>query len=159
MMVSLVLALAASQCTVEHARYALRHDPALTARFVAVDSGPDWPAHLALRLHSTRSGPDHWFLPADGGSDGHQTLVSIDDPTQPGWQPPAPDGGDRPLGEAEYLGADAAYDLLDGVPRRGTPAPAHFLVPDLRQLLWYRAPAQQREPSARQFFDRVGCDA
>ena len=157
MLLSLALALVASHCTVERARYALRDDPALTARFVAVDSGPDWPAHLALRLQSARSGRAYWFLPADGGSDERQMLASITDPTVPGWQAPDPDGDARPLGDAEYIGADAGYTLVERVPQRGGQAPAHFLVPDLRELLWYRAAPDRREGSARQFFDLVGC--
>ncbi|WP_241093223.1 hypothetical protein [Xanthomonas bonasiae] len=157
MLLNLALALVASHCTVERARYALRDDPALTARFVAVESGLAWPAHLALRLQSARSGRAYWFLPADGGSDGRQMLASIADPTVPAWQAPDPDGGARPLGDAEYIGTDADYTLLDRVPRRGDAAPAHFLVPELRELLWYRTPSDQREGSARQFFDLVGC--
>jgi len=157
MLLSLALALAASHCAVERARYALRDDPALTARFVAVESGPAWPAQLALRLQSARSGRAYWFLPADGGSDGRQLLASITDPTVQAWQAPDPDGGVRPLGDAEYIGTDADYTLLDRVPQRGDEAPAHFLVPELRELLWYRTPSDQREGSARQFFDLMGC--
>ncbi|WP_369936290.1 hypothetical protein [Xanthomonas tesorieronis] len=157
MLLNLALALVAGHCTVDRARYALRGDPALTARFVVVESGAAWPTHLALRLQSARSGRAHWFLPADGGSDGRQLLASITDPTVSGWRPPDPDGGPRPLGDAEYIGADADYTLLDRAPRRGDEAPVHFLLPELRELLWYRTPADQRERSARQFFDKVGC--
>lgn len=157
MLLSLALALAAGHCPVERARYALRGDPALTARFVAVASGPAWPSQLALRLQSARSGRSDWFLPADGGSDARQLLASTTDPTVPGWRPPDPDGGPRPLGDAEYIGTDAGYSLLDRVPRRGGEAPAHFLLPELRELLWYRAAPERREASARQFFDLVDC--
>lgn len=158
-MIGLVLAaaLATTACPVERAQYQLRDDPAVSAGFVAVASGPAWPSQLALRLHSARSGRAYWFLPWNGGSDGRQHLASTTDVNAAGWQPPSPDGGTRPLGDIEYLGTDADYRLLDQVPVAGGAAPAHLLLPDLREALWYRAAPTQREHIARQFFDLLGC--
>lgn len=153
---TLLLALAAS-CAPEQAHYVLRDDPAITARFLAVDATPDWPSGLALRLHSTRTGRDYDFLPWQGGSDGRSHLASTTDVTAPQWRAPDADGGPRPLGDVEYIGTDAAYALLAELPRRGGQAPAHFLLPDLREALWYRAASDRRETTARQFFDLAGC--
>ncbi|CAD2253328.1 hypothetical protein X12_000717 [Xanthomonas arboricola] len=48
---------------------------------------------------------------------------------------------------------------MSEVPRLGAPAPAHFLLPDLREAVWYRAGPEQRLDIARQFFDLNGCAA
>lgn len=154
---TLMLGLAAS-CVPEHARYVLREDPAVSARFLVVDTTPDWPSGLALRLHSTRTGRDYDFLPYPGGSDARLHLASTTDVTAPQWRAPDPDGGPRPLGDIEYIGTDAGYLLSSKLPRRGEPAPAHFLLPDLREALWYRAASDQREATARQFFDLAACE-
>ncbi|MBB5866383.1 hypothetical protein [Xanthomonas sp. 3058] len=156
-MLVVMMALAVSGCAVENARYVLRDDAGVQAEFHAVASGPQWPAQLAVRVHAARTGVNAWFLPWSGGSDGSQHLASTTDVTAPGWQPPDPDGGPRPLGDISYIGTDAGYRVLSEGPRLGTPAPAHFLLPDLREALWYRAGADQRQQVARQFFDLVGC--
>jgi len=153
---TLLLGLVAS-CAPEQARYVLREDPAITARFLIVDTTPDWPSGLALRLHSTRTGRDYDFLPWHGGSDGRLKLASTTDVTAPQWHTPDPDGGPRPIGDVEYIGANADYRLLSDGPRRAEPAPAHFLLPDLREALWYRAAPDRRESTARQFFDLTDC--
>jgi len=153
-----LLALAVATCAPEQARYVLRGDPAISARFLVVAATPDWPAGLALRLHSARSGRDYDFLPWSGGSDERQHLASTASVTAAGWQVPAADAP-RPLGDVEYLGFDASYALEAEMPRRGGQAPAHFLLPDLREALWYHAAADQREGTARQFFDQAGCRA
>ncbi|MEA5126128.1 hypothetical protein [Xanthomonas floridensis] len=155
-MLVLTMALAVSGCVAEHARFALRDDSDVQAAFQRVASGPQWPAQLAVHLVSARIGLDAWFLPWNGGSDGNQHLASTTDVTAPGWQPPDPDGGPRPLGDIDYLGTDASYRILSEVPRTGMPAPAHFLLPDLGEALRYLPAPAQRQP-ARQFFDLVGC--
>jgi hypothetical protein len=139
-------------CPVDRARYVLRHDPDVTASFRAVDSGPEWPSGLALAIHYRKSGKTFWWLPWNGGSDGLQNIASTGDVTASDWHPPSPDGGPRPYGNRQYLGTDAAYNLIDHVPRTGEPAPAHMLFPD-------SAGSQDRAFAARQFFDIVGCAA
>ncbi|KGK56462.1 hypothetical protein NC00_17970 [Xanthomonas cannabis pv. phaseoli] len=156
-MLVLMMALAVSGCTAEHARYALRDDSGVQAAFQRVASGPQWPAQLAVHLLSARIGLDAWFLPWNGGSDGSQHLASTTDVTAPGWQAPDPDGGPRPLGDISYLGTDADYRVLSEVPRLGSAAPAHVLLQDLREALWYRTGPAQRQAVATQFFDLVGC--
>jgi len=156
MLFSLLLAVAGT-CSPEQAHYVLRDDSAITARFLEVPATPDWPAGLALRLHSARSGSNHDFLPWRGGSDGRLHLASTSDVTAAQWHVPGPDQP-RPLGDVEYIGVDQDYNLLADLPQRGAVAPVHFLLPDLREALWYRAPDDQREATVRQFFDRDRCD-
>jgi len=158
MMVAAVASLAT--CKVENAVYAQRTAPGLTARFVAADTGPFWPSGLALRMHVEATDRTYWWLPWNGGSGGQNHLASTSDVTAPDWAAPGPDdAGQRPLGDVRYIGVDASYRLLPAVPRRGEVAPAHFLIPDLREALWYRTPPDARDSEAGQFFDLVACRA
>ena len=145
----MVLAAAALQCPVENAHYVLRHHPGTTASFRPVASSADWPGGLVLVVHSGAAGKTSWWLPAPGGTNNLQYLVSTTDVDTPGWQPPHPDGGPRPEGYREYIGTDAAYDVIDDIPHRGTAAPAHILIP--------QAGSSHDEIFAKQFFDLAGC--
>lgn len=153
-----VLAAATLACPVEGARYQLRTATSYTAEFLAVDSGPEWPNGLTLKMTSAKTRQVYWFLPWNGGSDLRRHMASTTDVTAPGWTPPSPDGGPRPFGDLEYIGVDAAFQVLAATPGRGDRAPAHFLLPDLGQALWYR-PLDMgvRERPPTQFFDLVAC--
>ena len=139
-------------CPVERAQYVLRHHPDWTASYRGVDSGSDWPSGLALAIHRRTSGETTWWLPWNGGTDGLQHIASTEEVTAKGWKPPSPDGGPRPQGDRQYLGFDAAYDLIDRVPRVGDPAPSHMLFPN-------SAGAGDKTFGWRGFFDLVGCRA
>jgi hypothetical protein len=148
---------AAGECGIEHAHYALRTQPSVTADFHGRSTGPDWPGDLVMRLHIGASGRTYWWVPWNGGTNGQQNLASTTDASAPGWQPPNPDDGPRPVGDVQFIATDARYNLWTHVPVRGGPAPAHFLIPDLREALWYRAPSDQRDGTVREFFDLVSC--
>lgn len=153
-----LLVIAALHCKVDHARYALRTAPDITATFAPVESGRDWPSQLAFRLHLGATGRTYWFLPWNGGTDGRQHLASTTDVASPGWTPPSPDDGPRPIGDTDYLGMDASYAVLDSVPKRGGRAPAHILLPNLGAALWYQPQMlDPRDTAPRQFFDLVAC--
>lgn len=156
MLAALSISAAVTTCPIEDARYALRTEPSVAAQFLRVDSGPDWPQGLALRLdfHGRRE----WLLPWNGGTDGRQNVASTLDPTTPSWTPPSPDGGPRPLGNFEYLGFDATYALLEAAPKREELAPAHFLLPHLDDALRHPRGDSSRDSIPRQFFDLVACE-
>jgi hypothetical protein len=154
----LALASAATDaCPIENAHYALRNQPSITADFRDVNSGREWPSQLVMSLHDKATGRTYWWVPWNGGTNGQQNLASTTDGSVPGWQPPNPDDGPRPLGDVSFIATDAQYGLWDHVPVRGGPAPAHFLIPDLREALWYRTPPDAREGTVREFFDLVSC--
>lgn len=73
-----------------------------------------------------------------------------EDVTAQGWRSPSPDGGPRPQGNRQYIGFDAAYNLIDRVPRRGDAAPSHMLFPN-------SAGAGDKTFGWKDFFDLVGC--
>lgn len=161
MFVVVMAAMAANlgSCKVENAVYQQRSSaPSITASFMAVASAPEWPSGVALRIHFGNTGRTYWWLPWNGGTNGQQNLASTTDVTAPDWKLPSVEAGPRPLGDVSYLGMDAQYNVLQSVPKRGEPAPAHFLIPDLRSALWYRTAPDQRDGDARQFFDLVGCN-
>lgn len=163
-MIGLLAAAAATlACPAEHAHYVLRGAPQVTAYFRVVDSGDDWPSHLALATTFAGSGHIYWWVPWNGGSNGQQNVASTTDATKRGWQPPSPDDGPRPHGDLEYFATDAGYTFLDAVPVAGRPAPAHFMLAGLgRRLYGPGFGDAQDEPGAtdtRQFFDLVRCEA
>jgi len=139
-----------ASCPVEQAHYVLRHDPGVTAYFRPVDSGPDWPSHVAIAVQYTELGKTFWWLPWNGGSNGLQNVASTEDVTAKDWQPPSPDGGPRPYGNRQYVGTDIMYKLINHVPKRGELAPAHMLFRDA-------AGSKGTAFLDRQLFDLVAC--
>ncbi len=156
-------AAAALACPVEQARYALRGAPQVTARFRKVDSGPEWPSNLALATTFAASGHTYWWLPWNGGSSGRLAVASTTDVAARGWRPPSPDGGTRPHGDLDYLGADVTYKILGSVPMAGNPAPAHFMLAGLGRRLYGPGFGDPKDepgaPDTKQFFDLDGCGA
>lgn len=148
-----LLALAAASvgpCPVERAQYMLRHHSGWTARYRQVASSPDWPSDLALAVYNPTTGATSWWLPWQGGTDGLQNFAGTEDVTEKTWRVPNPDASPRPQGNRQYQGFNAAYDLIDRVPRKGDPAPAHMLFPD-------SAGAGDKTFGWKDFFDLVGC--
>ncbi len=155
----LIFALAvatAVPCPVEQAHYRLRHDAGVVLSFAPVASNKDWPSGVAAVVRFYRSGRMYDFLPYDGGTDGRQNLAHTTDVTHPDFKLPSPDGGPGRLGDMEFLAMDAHYDVIQHVPRRGDQAPAHILLPHLRDVTWYGNDAA-RDAAEKQFFDLVSC--
>ena len=143
-------AVSAGGCPVQDAHYLLRRHPDFSAEFHNVAASPDWPSGVALAVHSGKTGLTTWWLPWTGGTDNLQNLASTTDVTARDWRPPSPDGGPRPMGNREYLGADEGYNVLSDLPRRGGIAPAHMLIPNAGS-------SQDQAFPAKQFFDLVSC--
>lgn len=157
MLAALLMTAAVTACPAERAVYALRTEPTVTARFVPVAASQDWPSGVALRMDF--HGQRRWFLPAIGGTNGENYMISMPDPTAPGWTPPGPEDGPRALGELQYLGFDATYLLELSTPRAGKPAPVHILLPTLDDGLRHPSGDQPRDSLPRQFFDLTACAA
>jgi hypothetical protein len=147
-----------AHCSVENATYRLRSAPAITATFLDIDGGQDWPSHLALRVRIGASGRDYWFLPWNGGTDGLAHLASTTDVRSAHWKAPSPDAAnERPIGDIDYIGTDASYRVLEGVPVRSGIAPSHMMMPNLGDALWHRTDPSKRDGAPKQFFDLVSC--
>lgn len=145
-----LVAVSTAGCPTERAHYVLRGRPDITAYFQAVESGKDWPSHLALAIRSSNTGRTTWWVPWQGGTDGRTNIASTTDVTRRDWRPPNPDGGPRPLGDRQFLTTDASYNVIEGVPQRGKAAPAHMLNPEAGASRYAIFPVKQ-------FFDFVSC--
>lgn len=155
---ALVLAAAVSgsapACPLEKAVYGLRDAPAITARFEPRTPTPDWPADVQMLLRAKAG--TYVFLPYSGNGQGVAThLASVNDPAHP----PGPDEAKgRPLGDLDYLVADATYRFDQSFrPKRGAVAPAHLFLPGLQNALWYQASEGHREGAPMAFFDLKAC--
>jgi hypothetical protein len=154
----LIALVSSSHCAIEDARYQLRTAPQITASFQDIESGADWPAHLALQLHIGATGRYYWFLPWNGGTDGRAHLASTTNVKSTSWRAPSPDAADqRPIGDIDYIGTDASYTVLEGVPKQKGIAPSHMLLPNLGDALWHLASPDRRDSAPNQFFDLVSC--
>lgn len=157
MLVAMLLTMSTvgAACRVEDAHYRLRGVPYVTARFRVANTGPDWPAGVALQLKIGRSDRSYWFIPWEGGTSGLKHMASVKDVSARDWRPPNPDRAeDRPLGDLDYVGTGSRYDVIGRVPHRGGAAPAHMLLLNLGDVLKHRA-GEQLLP--QQFFDLVSC--
>jgi hypothetical protein len=150
-------AVAAHRCDVEHARYALRGAPGITAGFRGRDASgtPDWPVTTFFFVHSSRTDRTWWFLPWPAGSAGIPHLASTTDVEKPGWTPPDPDGGPRPLGDLDFYSFRRDYTVDDRLPTAGGEAPPHIFVPQLGDALRHPPDPDGREDLPIAFFDLV----
>ncbi len=143
-------------CKTATARYEMMGAPGFTAGFLPQAEHQGWQTDTAFFVRSAASGKSFWFL-FDRGSARYINMISTTDVTAPGWAPPSPDGGVRPLGEMHYLAADRALTFDPELPRQDAPAPTYVLLPDLAQTLWHgqRNGAKEEAPTA--FFKLVSC--
>lgn len=155
----IVLAATSISCPVEKAVYTLRTAPQYTAEFRDVASGSDWPTGIAFGVRSAITNRSYWWLPGIPGSSGLKFMYSTTDVEAKTWKAPSADGGPRPLGELGYISTDASYRVLDDIPKRDAPAPAHLLFATLGGVLWYGnfMINQPRERPPTQFFDLTDC--
>lgn len=148
----LLLASATASCSVEAAQYRLRDDGTVTARFYRVRATEDWRTGLALRIHVGKSGRSYWFLPWKGGTNDQINLAWVREKN-------AYFQGQSLRQDMEYFETDRAYRFIHEVPKVGSPAPAHLLLPHLGEFAWYSTSHLQHDSIPKAFFDRIGCAA
>jgi hypothetical protein len=155
MLLALSLAAVApsSPCHIEAARYVLRADPTVTARFHIVPRTRDWTWGVALELHLAKTGRTSWWLPFLGGtSDVHGLRWTARRGTaeaKPGYR--------YNLGDLQYFAFDKDYGMINTTPMRGDWAPDHILLNDLRDKFWYADDPRHRSSPPRSLFDLAGC--
>lgn len=149
---SLVLAASVLSCPVENARYELRGETGVTARFYVVPRSSDWPTGLALRVRVERSGRSYWFLPWQGGTDQKTNLAWVRERNSAIQHQTI-------RRDIEFFTMDGAYNPGPEVPKAHGSAPAHMLIPGLGSLAWYSTTHASRDSIPRTFFDLTGCDA
>jgi hypothetical protein len=140
-------------CPIQDARYGMRENPAITARFHAVRRTSDWSSGLALAIRIGSSGRTYWWLPWNGGTDRRLHVASVRERNQPEQLPE----GARPLGDLDFFSTTNDYAFLPAVPQRGERAPAHFFIPHLGRTLWTGLRWDRRDDAPTSFFDLVDC--
>jgi hypothetical protein len=124
-------------CDIARARYHLSSLPTFELSFVNIGKKEDWLSDLALKL-TPNSGSSYWFL-FDAGSARYTNLVSTRDVTSKDWSPSTGGSGGRPLGEMHYFSWSHNFQFDERVPKSGMHAPERIFLPDLAEVMWYRA--------------------
>jgi hypothetical protein len=84
-------------------------------------------------------GWDYWYLPDSGAGYSDISLISVDDPRDPGWQPPEMNGRlHRPHSDQTYFELDKDLRFRDTLPYPpDAPAPYYIFVPNFGEDVWY----------------------
>ena len=141
------LSQAAPQCKVDHAEYVMTGRPDITAGFRAIPHLKGWVSDVALYVDFHRTGQRYWFL-FDQGSSHYITLISTDNVNAPSWSPPSADGGHRPLGSMTYWSSKDGLTYPLVVPKNDQEADKIILLPDLSEIMWYRASPRVDVPTS-----------
>ena len=150
-----MMAVAAAQiCTVEHASYVLRSNPSISVHFEAAPITDDWRQGLVVAIHGANTGRTSYWLPWYGGTDDQRHIrrtALLDRSKDIAAQRRVERAADL-----DFFVLDARYVFLPELPKRGSAAPAHVLIPNL--YLWHSGEvAGQRDSSPSAFFDLAGC--
>ncbi|MBA14823.1 MAG: hypothetical protein CMN73_00495 [Sphingomonas sp.] len=142
---------AGQDCPIERAQYVLRAMPTITAQFHAVPRTDQWRSGYAMEMRFEETGRRYWWLPDPGGS--------ADNPGFYFTRGPGSAVTDN-LGRLDFFGFDSDYTMLASIPVAGEPAPAHFLLYNMRAAYWYGTPGDRREDAGpRSLFDFAACAA
>lgn len=150
MLLPFLLAASMAQCSVVDARYELRGNPSVTAKFISVPRSGDWQTGLALKVSVKESARSYWFLPWQGGTDGRTNLAWVKEKNSQ-----IPSRSSRQ--DFEFFTTNVTYDILDEVPEAGDVAPAHMFLPDLANLIRHSTPIDP-DRIGRAFFDLRACE-
>ena len=130
-------------CAIEGSSFTGPDGAVAVFRYIGRHNG--WKSDLALGVRAGRRNPFHWFL-FDRGSARYINLISTTDVGRPGWSPPSPDGGPRPLGEMHFVAATSTLAVTSALPTSGASAPHYLLLPDLPEVLAHRANPPENVP-------------
>jgi hypothetical protein len=121
-------------CPIERAHYTYSAGQG-AASFAVLDDLTGYVSKLSIHLQLAGK-RDLWFL-FDAGSARYISLISVTDPRMPGWLPPDPDGGKRPIAAQKFFAWNDDLKIYEDVPQAGTRAPKFILIPDLPETLQY----------------------
>ena len=132
MFAALLLAAAVAACPWERAHFAMVGEPASTIDVAPLPPPRLWGnPDLGLRVRDGRTGRTLWFF-GDGGSASLEHLISIDDPSAPGWRAPDPDSRrGRPGADLIVMGYAADLTAASAIAVRGFAAPAYLVIPQI----------------------------
>ncbi|MBU6299328.1 MAG: hypothetical protein KGJ79_12810 [Alphaproteobacteria bacterium] len=139
-----------SDCPIENSAYSLRLDPTIVARFVKISKVPGLPSDLAFEVTWHKDDTTFWYT-FDKGTAVYINMVSISDPTAPGYIPPVQDTVKRPHGDMQYLALQGDLSFDDSLPKSGMKAPKLILMPRFPEI------QLRQSPSAHSFFELSSC--
>lgn len=131
-------------CKLADAHYTLSSDKSFRLAFPSTGARSGWISDVALEVRHG-SVERYWFL-FDQGSARYINLISTTDVKLKGWRPPTDDGSTRPLGEMHFFAWNDGYKFLDRVPARNADAPVRIFLPELPEMLAYRADPRVEMP-------------
>jgi hypothetical protein len=121
-------------CPIERAHYTYSAGIG-SADFAVHDTLDGYVSKVSLHINLDRR-RDLWFL-FDEGSARYVSLISVTNPSTPGWVPPEPDGGDRPMPAQKFFAWSDDLKVWEHPPAPGMAAPRFILIPDLPETLQY----------------------
>jgi hypothetical protein len=148
---------AQASCPLLQARYVMAAAPSLTARFERRTPTAGLPSPVSLVVHSSKTGVTYDFVPTHFGNGvgvGDRLVLA---PT-PG-QPAALVDRLEPIFQRMdvYFAARSDYSFYPSfAPAEADQAPAHLLVPNLTELMWY-GDFDNRQDAPLAFFDLQSC--
>lgn len=148
---------AAPRCAAETAIYTLRGQPDAMLRLVRTPHPQNAYSELAARVDF--EGEVYWFAFVSSLGYSRNYVGRMDDPFEAARRDDAGKDADEEHPEPEYNGSelhsfDAAYNLIEGVPQAGEPAPAHLVATGIASAIWYSLPRRQLP---RSVWDLASC--
>jgi hypothetical protein len=134
-------------CAITKGIYTSKADSALRVTFSKIKNHPGWVSNVALEVTSLKSDSHYWFL-FDRGSSDLISVISTTNIMRPGWSPPSPDDGNRPLGSGFYYAFGTHLNYIYATPEAGSIAPHFIFIPALPGMLWNKASPRERIPQA-----------
>jgi hypothetical protein len=133
-------------CTAENAVYKLRGQPGAELRLLKAPHPLNAYTDLAARV--SVDGGTYWFTFTSSNGYSRDYMISTTDPfveakdEESAQAETENDEGDE-ADLSEFHAFDAAYNVIEGSPRSGQPAPAHILAPGVGSAIWYSTPRRE----------------
>jgi hypothetical protein len=148
----------APTCAAERGVYTLRGQPGAMLRIVRTPHALNAYSELAARVDY--EGDTYWFAFVSSLGYSRDYVGRTQDPFEAARREDAGKDIGEEHAEPEYNGSelhafDANYNVMDGVPQAGEPAPAHLLATGIASSIWYSTP---RRELPKAMWDLTSCD-
>lgn len=133
-------------CPAETSVYKLRGQPGAELRLLKAPHPLNAYTDLAARV--TVGGGTYWFTFTSSNGYSRDYMIPTTNPFEEAKDEDTAEaetegdkGGDADL--SEFNAFDAAYNLIEGSPHSGQPAPAHILASGVGSAIWYSTPRRE----------------
>lgn len=144
-------------CPAEHAVYTLRGQPNAQLRILRTPHALNAYSELAARVDL--EGETYWFAFVSSLGYSRDYVGRTMDPFEEARREDAGEDATNPYAEPDYNGSelisfDADYNLIEGVPQAGEPAPSHLVATGIGSAIWYSVPRHELQ---RSIWDLAAC--